>query len=189
LIIQTILWQGLFLPGHEICRLSSLDSGWQLVGAAVFAHDQQPCRLDYQVFTDLGWQTVSAKICGWLGNTAVDIQLACNEAFAWSLNGIACPEVAGCIDLDLNFSPCTNLLPIRRLTLAIGQTASIKAAWLRFPSFKLEELAQQYTRLDESTYHYESSGGQFVADLKVDPTGFITDYPQAWQVVAGTGKF
>lgn len=182
--IETILWQGFFLPGHEICRLSSLDSGWQLEGTAVFLNVQQPCRLNYQVRTDSAWQTVSAKIHGWLGNSEVDIQLASDEAHAWSLNGVACPEVAGCLDVDLNFSPCTNLLPIRRLDLATGQTASIQVAWLRFPSFTLEALAQQYTRLDESTYHYESAGGQFIADLQVNSSGFVTDYPDLWRAVA-----
>jgi hypothetical protein len=112
------------------------------------------------------------------------MQVASGEAHVWSLNGIACPEVAGCIDLDLNFSPCTNLLPIRHLTLAVGQTASIKAAWLRFPGFQLEPLAQKYTRLDETTYHYESAGGQFIANLQVNPAGFVTDYPNIWRAAA-----
>ena len=184
MIIQTILWQGLFLPGHETCRLSSLVSGWQLEGTAVFAHDRQPCRLDYRVVTDSHWQTLAGRIQGWLGNTALDVQLASDAAHHWSLDGVPCPELTGCIDLDLNFSPCTNLLPLRRLDLAVGATAHLQAAWLRFPSFKFEVLAQQYTRLDESTYRYESAGGRFVADLKVDPVGFVTDYPSAWQLVA-----
>jgi uncharacterized protein len=184
LIIETILWQGFFLPGHEICGLSSLDSGWQLAGVAVFSHDQQPGRLEYQVQTDPAWQTVSAQVHGWLGNTALEIRLASDEAHHWSINDVACPQVDGCFDLDLNFSPCTNLLPLRRLDLAVGQTASIQVAWLRFPSFKLEALAQQYTRLDETTYHYESAGGQFLADLQVDAAGFVTDYPNIWRAVA-----
>jgi hypothetical protein len=87
----------------------------------------------------------------------------------------------GCIDLDLNFSPSTNLLPIRRLDIAIGETADIKAAWLRFPSFKLEPLPQRYHHLDETTYHYESGGGEFVADLRVNRSGFVIDYPGLWQ--------
>jgi hypothetical protein len=183
LIIETILWQGFLLPGHEICRLSSLDSGWQLEGMAVFSHDQQPCQLEYRVLTDPVWQTVSAKIRGWPGNSEMDIQLASDKAHAWWLNGVACPEVAGCIDVDLNFSPSTNMLPIRRLALAVGQTASIQVAWLRFPSFTLETLAQQYTRMDETTYHYESAGGQFIADLQVNSSGFVTDYPDLWRAV------
>jgi hypothetical protein len=54
------------------------------------------------------------------------------------------PKGAACIDLDLNFSPSTNLLPLMDLGLAIGQEATIRAAWLRFPRFALEPLDQVY---------------------------------------------
>jgi hypothetical protein len=94
--------------------------------------------------------------------------------------------VAGCIDLDLNFSPSTNLLPIRRLDLAIGQEAEVQAAWLRFPSFTLERLEQLYRRIDVATYRYESAGGKFVTELQVNAAGFVTHYPNAWQVEAGS---
>ena len=166
--------------------MSSQNSDWHLTGTAVFSHQQQPCRLDYLVVCDSNWHTRSGKVAGWLGDTAVNIELAIDLDHHWQLNGIARPEVAGCIDLDLNFSPSTNLLPIRRLGLAIGQAAEISAAWLRFPTFELEPLPQLYRRLDESTYHYESGGGQFVADLQVNSIGFITNYPGIWQAEATT---
>ncbi len=38
--------------------------------------------------------------------------------------------------------------------------------------------------LDENTYRYESAGGQFVADLKVNRSGFVIDYPGLWQAEA-----
>src|SRR5438132_1248052 len=89
--------------------------------------------------------------------------LACGRpARRWRLNGTECPAVAGCIDVDLNWSPSTNLLPICRLGLAPGQEAGVRAAWLRFPSFTLEPLEQRYRRLDAATYRYESGGGAFV---------------------------
>ena len=101
----------------------------------------------------------------------------------WTLNGVEESTVEGCIDLDLNFSPATNLLPIRRLKLAIGEQGEVKAAWLRFPGFRLELLPQVYTRLDELTYRYSSDGGSFVRDLTVNDVGFVTDYPGLWQAV------
>lgn len=179
--IDSILWRGFVLPGHEACRLFSQDQRWHLEGTAVFSHEQQPCRLDYQVICDEPWRTLSAEVEGWLGNTAVDIKIKTDLTQHWWLNGIEQPDITGCIDLDLNFSPSTNLLPIRRLDLAIGETAELKAAWLRFPSFRLEPLSQQYRRLDETTYRYESAGGQFVADLKVNRSGFVVEYPGIWQ--------
>ena len=182
--IERILWKSFFLPGHEICRLSQRNSRWMLDGTLLFAHEQQPGRLDYQVVCDSRWQTISAKVLGVLGNTAVDLQLAVNESQHWSFNQVDCPEVTGCIDLDLNFSPSTNLLPIRRLGLKVGESARITAAWLRFPDIKLEPLEQQYTRLDENSYRYESRGGEYAADLQVNPAGFVTYYPDLWQAEA-----
>jgi uncharacterized protein len=186
--IETILWQGFFLPGYEACRLSSQDSGWQLEGTAVFSHDRQPCRLDYQVVCNANWQTVFGTVRGWLGNATVDIRLDVGDTQHWWLNGADRPGVAGCVDLDLNFSPSTNLLPIRRLGLAVGKTAHVNTAWLRFPSFELEALVQQYTRIDETTYRYESGGGKFVADLQVNPAGFVTNYSDLWRAEASSAR-
>ena len=135
--IESILWRGFLLPGHEACRLFSQDSRWHLEGTAVFSHEQQPCRLDYQVICDAAWRTLSTNVEGWLGNTIVGIQIRIDPTGHWLLNEVEQPDVMGCIDIDLNFSPSTNLIPIRRLDLAIGETAEVKAALLRFPSFKL----------------------------------------------------
>jgi hypothetical protein len=95
----------------------------------------------------------------------------------WRLNGAACPQVEGCVDVDLNFSPSTNLLPIRRLRLDVGQEAEVRAAWLRFPGFALEPLEQRYVRTSADGYRYESAGGAFVRDLTVNGDGFVTRYP------------
>jgi hypothetical protein len=144
---HAILWRGFYLPGHEACQLSSRDSHWHLTGTSVFSHQQQPCRLDYLVVCDSGWHTLSGKVVGWLGNTVVNVELAVDPEHRWRLNGVARPEVSGCIDLDLNFSPSTNLLPIRRLGLAIGQAAEVRPPGCAL--LELEPLPQLYRRLDE----------------------------------------
>jgi len=174
---RAILWRRLDRSGHEAGRLFSQASSWHLTGTAVFAHDEQPCRLDYLVVCDSGWRTISAGVTGWMGDETVEIEIVVDPARRWRLNGAECPAVAGCIDIDLNFSPSTNLLPIRRLGLAPGQEAGVRAAWLRFPSFTLEPLEQRYRRLDAATYRYESGGGTFVTELDVDTAGFVTRYP------------
>ena len=182
----SILWRGFYLEGHEACRLSAQDAHWHLAWSAVFAYKQQPCRLDYRISCDSGWRTLSAQVTGWLGSSPVDVEITVEEGHRWRLNGEERPGVAGCIDLDLNFSPSTNLLPIRRLNLGTGQAETVTAAWLRFPSFELEPLQQLYRRLDPSTYRYESAGGEFVADLQVDPNGFVLDYPGIWKAEAAS---
>jgi len=182
--IKSILWRGFVFPGHEACHLFSAGTEWHLHGTSVFNYEQQPCRLDYRIICDEAWHTLSAHVDGWLDKSFIDLQIKTGPGRHWWLNDAEQPDVMGCIDIDLNFSPSTNLLPIRRLGLAVGEAAEVNAAWLRFPSFKLERLPQQYRRLDENMYRYESAGGQFVAELKVDPSGFVIDYPDLWQAEA-----
>lgn len=177
---RTIIWRRLDRPGHESARLFLIDSRWQLEGTAVFLHNRLPCRLDYLLECDSQWQTLSGKISGWVGDDVISVGISVDSSRQWNLNGKECVEVAGCIDVDLNFSPSTNLLPIRRLNLAVGQAARVRAAWLRFPSFKLEPLEQTYCRVETSRYRYESAGGNFVSELEVNEVGLVTHYPNFW---------
>jgi hypothetical protein len=76
--------------------------------------------------------------------------------------------------VDLGCSPSTNTLPIRRLRLAPGKAATIKAAWVRFPELVVVKAAQTYARLDEFTWRYAS--GTFDAELTVDEDGLVVAY-------------
>lgn len=178
---HSILWRRLDMPGHESACLARRDAGWLLCGTAIFAHDGSACCLDYQVICGTQWQTLSGKVKGWVGERIVEIEISVDSQRCWWLNGKERPELMGCSDLDLNFSPSTNLIPLRRLGLALGQGVGVRAAWLRFPSFTLESLEQYYTRVNEAIYRYESAGGRFVAELKVNEEGFITEYPGLWE--------
>jgi hypothetical protein len=111
-------------------------------------------------------------------NFSVAVGLRCHPASA-AADGAAGTQRRA--HSDLNFSPSTNLLPLKRLGLAVGQEAKVRAAWLRFPSFDLKPLDQLYRRTGEATYRYESAGGVFVAELEVNGVGFVTHYPGFWQ--------
>ena len=180
-MLHTILWRRLDRPGHESAALSRSGPGWRLEGSAVFSHDGQPCRLDYRVLCDAGWRTLSGEVSGWVGGRPISIAVAAGSDGDWTLDGREVSEVAGCTDLDLNFSPSTNLLPVRRLQLAVGEQAPVRAAWLRFPSFALEPLEQVYRRTREHAYRYESGGGKFGANLRVDAQGFPLEYAGVWK--------
>jgi uncharacterized protein len=192
---QTILWRRLDAPGHEFAQLFFENAVWRLSGTAIFASDhpqhglqhgpqRRPARLDYLVECDADWQTRSARVSGWVGDEAISLDISVDETGCWRLNGVKVPEVEGCVDIDLSFSPSTNLLPIRRLRLNVGDEVAATAAWLRFPDFKLEPLDQSYRRISSSGYRYESAEGKFVAQLSVNETGFVTGYPNLWVIEA-----
>jgi hypothetical protein len=123
----SILWRRLDRPGHDSARLTERPSGAILEGTAVFREDGRPCRLDYRIQCDAAWRTLSAHVCGWLDTTVIDVVITADAARAWTVNGRPCPEVQGCEDVDLSFTPATNLLPIRRTGLAVGARATMKA--------------------------------------------------------------
>ena len=177
-----VIWRRIDHPGHESATLFHNNDAWHLHGTAVFLYKSDACKFDYQIVCDAQWQSRSAIVTGWVGNKTIDSRVVAGPEQRWFLNDEECPQVEGSVDVDLNFSPSTNLLPIRRLNLSVGEAKEVKAAWLRFPSFEFEPLIQIYRRLDENTYRYESAGGKFVRDLTVNSDGFVTNYPELWQI-------
>src|SRR5688572_22837606 len=109
---RSVLWRRMDQPGHESLRLSSSTSGWQFLGAAIFAFDGKPCRLDYLVTCDSQWRTIAATVSGWVGSDVVEHEVSVDGSGRWRFNGTECPDLDGFIDVDLAFSPCTNTLPI-----------------------------------------------------------------------------
>ncbi|MDQ3996743.1 MAG: putative glycolipid-binding domain-containing protein [Gemmatimonadota bacterium] len=181
--VATVLWQRLDSPGHDSARLSFESPHWRIAGAAIFERDRRPCRLDYVVVCDAAWSTRSARVTGWFGDELVDVELSVDAASTWRMNGVECPAVGGCIDVDLHFTPATNTLPIRRLELAVGRESVVRAAWLS-PEFSMTPLEQVYRRADRLTYGYESDGGRFTAKIEVNNVGLVTSYEGLWKRIA-----
>jgi hypothetical protein len=184
----TILWQRLDMPGHEVAELAPAEAGWELSGVALLAHGGWPCRLEYRIECDAAWRTRRLRLAGHLGGVPAALDLTRSDQDAWQADGRPIAALQGCVDVDLGFSPSTNLLPIRRLGLRVGEHASARAAWVRFPTLTLEVLEQVYTRLGPATYRYESAGGTFRRDLTVNEEGLVMEYPGLWRAEAATGR-
>jgi hypothetical protein len=183
---HTALWRRLDLAGLESARLEQTPNGWELSGAASFQYRDAPCLLDYNVRCDASWNSRSVSVYGVVGNEVVHHELRVSPTGRWVHNDVEVPELDGCTDVDLNFTPSTNTLPIRRLSLPIGGSAEIRAAWLRFPDFALRPLVQTYTRKTADRYGYRA--GTFESEISFDSAGFVRDYPPAWRAIAATPR-
>lgn len=185
---QSILWRRVDTQGLEAARVYGDDDGWYLDGSAIFVHEGSPCRLEYLIECDPDWRTRSATIDGWIGEEVVALEIMVSDEGVWYVDDEEVKAVEGCDDIDLNFSPITNLLPIRRLDLKAGDTKAVSAAWLRFPAMTFERLDQNYTRIDASTVKYESADGAFERTLKVNVDGLVLEYPDYWIAEAQIGN-
>ena len=92
--------------------------------------------------------------------------------------------IAGCVDIDLGFTPATNMLAIRRLSLGIGEQAEAPAAWLALPSLKLEVLPQTYHRFTTLEYDYEAPSLRYKGRLQVSSLGAVVSYPGLFELLA-----
>ena len=180
---QPILWRRLDVPGHDAATLQIGPVGAVLSGMAVF-DEGGPTALAYVVEADRDWQTTAAFVRGWRASQSVDLRLRRDSAGTWTLNDATCPTLQGCIDLDLSFTPATNLLPLRRLALSVGHSAEVRSAWLEWPEIRLTPLVQRYLRRSETEYEYEADlpgVKPFRSKLRVEPGGWVLDYAGLWQ--------
>ncbi|MDQ3222664.1 MAG: putative glycolipid-binding domain-containing protein [Gemmatimonadota bacterium] len=179
-----VLWRRLDVHGHDAASLRGADGGAELRGMAVFHDEGGPTALHYLVRCDAEWQTTEAAIDGWSGSRTVQLRVQRTRAGGWTLNGVPCPAVAGCVDLDLSFTPATNLLPLRRLDLLVGQAAEVRSAWLEWPAAVLTPLVQRYARRSNDEYDYEADlpgTTKFAGVLRVEPLGWVLDYAGLWR--------
>ncbi len=180
-----ILWQGLSAPSIERFIASASDDGFELSGLILQAHDDTPYLVRYAIRVDGKWRTREVQVELEDGGRRI-LGLSADVAGDWSHEGRPLNDVEGCLDVDLEWSPSTNTLPIRRLALAIGETRAVTAAWIRFPSLEVERLDQSYERLDQHRYRYRS--GHFTADLTVGDDSLVLQYGVNWRGVATSGE-
>jgi hypothetical protein len=181
---QLVLWRRLETPGHDACGLWSFESGWRLVGAALFLSEDQPCHLRYEVECSRDWHTRWATVHGLVGAKPVSLTIEARSGRRWRFNKIEQPEVSGLVDVDLGFTPATNLIQLRRLALAVGQASDAPVSYLRFPELTLGRMEQWYGRTDIDQYDYRSPYFGYSATLHVSNKGFVTHYPDLFELEA-----
>jgi uncharacterized protein len=181
--IAVFLWRKIDHPGHDSCRLFKLANGWRLTGAAIFWDNGKPCYLEYDVAADSAWKTRNAKVSGYVGKKSFDLRIASVGAARWQLNGVLSKSLTGCVDVDLGFTPATNLIALRRLALKVGQSADAPASYLKFPEMQLVKLPQNYLRIGRTEYEYTAPTVGYSGTLQVLPNGAVIQYPGLFEMV------
>ena len=137
----------------------------------------RPFAAHYRIACEPPWRVREVEVR--LAGTGHRLVLRSDGAGRWTdASGSALPDLTEAVDVDLEVSPFTNTLPIRRLGLEAGASAEITTAWIRFPDLAVLPDAQRYTCLEpDRRYRYESLDSDFTRDLEVDDHGLVTRYP------------
>jgi hypothetical protein len=179
---DSILWCRLDAPGHDACRLVARDGGWRLEGMAAFRHEGAPASLAYEAECDTAWRTTRSTVRGWVGDERFDLDITRAVDGPWILRGRGVSGLDACVDVDLGFTPATNLFQLRRIALEVGQGADVPVAWIDVLGTTLEVVHQRYERLSADTYRYESPRFEYRETLRVTTAGFVALYPRLWEV-------
>lgn len=179
-----VLWQSFQLSSMEHFRFRQGDGIQTLNGNVVLLRRGQPTTISYQAIASVRWEVAEARIAveGSGKETVLEVR---TEGGSWWVDESERPDLAGCTDLDLGWTPSTNTLPMRRTNLEVGKSVTIRAAWVSFPDLTLHPVEQSYLRHDQHEWAY--SAGAFRAKLITDDLAFVLKYgDDIWSALAHT---
>lgn len=175
-----LLWKSEEAPGFEHVRIDPGHPEWTVFDSMfVREHDGQIRRGGYTLIVDKAWRTLELRIMVEQapGSMVAQHLLASGDGSWKDADSNPIPALDGCIDVDIQWSPLTNTLPLRRLDIQAGESENIKVAYVSLPDFGTRLMEQTYSRIDPGTVRYQSRAGTSVHDLRIDDEGYVIDYP------------
>ena len=172
----TTAWQPVDADGMEDLSLTLDAGGFRAESVVMRVEDDIRFGLRYSITGDAQWRTRRVEIALLDGGRI--LVLLGDGAGRWSDgDGTRLPFLDGALDTDITCTPFTNTLAIRRLGLAIGESADIVTAHVTVPALTISADPQRYTRLGPNLYRYESRDSDFTWQITVDDDGLVLDYP------------
>jgi len=175
---REVVWSALRWPGLEHVSIRVHHGELSAAGRGIAVLDGVPTHVDYALRTDRTGATRFVEITVSGPFPTRTRTLHADGQGHWRDDTGPLPDLDGCLDVDISFTPCTNTLPIRRLALAVGEARDIDVAYLAVPRLTVSRAHQGYRRLD-CGYRYES--GRFAADLTVDDADLVINYAHLWR--------
>jgi hypothetical protein len=174
--------------GFEVVRFSSGGQGIVLEGTTVGNERGVPWTIHYMVEVAGDWHVRRGHLTNYAG---AEVRIDTDGAGSWTVDGVPRPELAGCLDLDLEASVVTNTIAVHRLALGVGQHGESAAGYVRTDGLAVERLDQTYLRLPDEDgrlpYRYESPRFGYRASLQFGPDGLVVAYPGIGVRVATLG--
>lgn len=176
---KTLIWKNINEEGLEHCEID-LYPITKINGKVISIYNNKPLFVEYEVLCENNGATKEVNIRRNFDGISKTINIRKEKNDIWYLNDKEIKECKGLKDIDIGITPSTNLLPIRRLNLSIGERKEVTALWVRFPDLTLAPLKQAYERLDANKYEYESVDSGYKAILLVDESSIVIDYKDEW---------
>jgi uncharacterized protein len=135
----------------------------------------------YTIRCDSLWRVRELNIRS-VGTRKEEISLKSDGLGKWFDDLGPINDLNGAFDVDIEITPFTNTLPIRRLNLKEKQTEEILVVYIAVPELKFFVDRQRYTCLIRNKrYRFEQVDTEFVQDIEVDKYGLVLVYPNLFK--------
>lgn len=156
-LVSTVAWTSGDRKSHENCRLSRLDTGWELAGEFHGEEWGEQLSLDYSVQMDAEWRTRLVRL---RSTSSVMKPRTCTlsvtpEGVWKQKTGNAAPdlrEIAGLSLLEFDFSPAMRTQLVGQLQLKIDEIVDVDVIHVLVPELSFSRDYQVIARTGENSY-------------------------------------
>lgn len=177
---NNILWSGIEYYSLENCTIETTSADVIVDSVILGLYDGMIYRVKYDILLDKDWRTKSCSI-----ESQINLEYKKNELVrhkeGWLLNGQIRTDFNECTDIDIPLTPLTNSLPVNRLKLDVGQEIEVTVIYIDLLEDTIKPVRQKYRRISSEIFKYENIPNDFEAEIKVDESGFVIDYPLLFQ--------
>jgi len=185
---RQVMWSPWSAPGLEHLQVFTQSEGIVADGLILGVQEQEPFRVRYEIHCDQHWRLRTVHV-SLLSGSRQSLTLLTDGEGSWTTeSGKAISSLKACFDVDISGTPFTNTLPIRRLALQAGSSATLSMVYITIPQLQLKVTEQRYTCLETTPsggrYLFESlTDGvvRFNAELPVDQDGLVWHYPELFR--------
>ncbi|KIN62314.1 Glycolipid bind domain containing protein [Sulfitobacter noctilucicola] len=149
---------------YDRAQFTRQPSGWRVTGR----HGDTR----YMIGLDNGFTCQSLEVT----SDAAGLTLNRTSAGWFETNTGLVPNSAKAVDLDLGWTAVTNTFPIKRLMQKAQDESTFDVLMISGPDLGMRVVEQTYKRWEDGWVYANVSSG-FTADLTVDKSGLVTDYP------------
>lgn len=182
-----VQWRCDALRSTEDFELRQFVGGWTLAGDVDLLAEDAPVHISYRISASLGWVANHTSVAVTMADRRIVLEMIHRDG-AWTVDGRPRPDLAGCTDVDLGWTPATNTIPLRRRS-GIGGRLDVRAAWVTLPGLEIRPVAQRYEQTGPNTWRYTAGTSDHL--LEVSDEGLVLQYGddlwRAARVVRTTG--
>jgi len=191
--MRFLVWSGVEEWLSETVAIELTDEGLRAIGTQLGA-DPAPFRVDYRLEAPDRFVTRELELTATAEGWRRHLLLRHDGSGGWSAEveddgevpggpwDGELPDLSRSRDIDIQNSPLTNTMPIRREGFLEGGSGEFLMAFVLTPTLRVETSRQGYEHIraadGAAVVRYLSLDGDFRADLELDADGLLVFYPR-----------